>query len=294
MLSKVERLEDLIFWQKAREPTRSISQMTRHGPFASDYRLVRQIQRTAVSIMANIAQGFESLPRLIEPELIPIPTGAFLMGCDSAQENEQPVHRVWVSAFAMGKFPVTNREYACFLGATGWSLPPTWDVPRLNHPDQPVVAVSWFDAEAYCHWLRDVCGRPYRLPSEAEWERAARGGIEGQRYPWGNDLPHWMNPNGRGESVERPELVGQDPPNGYGLHNMGDLVHVWCHDWYAADYYRWSPAANPQGPTTGGRRSSRGGSWRHRLKVTRCAARSSLPPDRMFTDYGFRVALSSE
>ena len=103
-----------------------------------------------------------------------------------------------------------------------------------------------------------------------------------------------MNPYGRGEAIEQPDLVGQDPPNGYGLHNMGDLVHVWCSDWYAADYYRWSPLADPQGPATGVRRASRGGSWRHRIKVTRCAARSSLPPDRTFTDYGFRVALSSD
>jgi formylglycine-generating enzyme required for sulfatase activity len=101
-----------------------------------------------------------------------------------------------------------------------------------------------------------------------------------------------MDPYGRGEAFETPDLVGQDPPNGYGLHNMGDLVHVWCSDWYAADYFRWSPPRDPQGPARGVRRASRGGSWRHRIKVTRCAARSSLPPDRTFTDYGFRVALS--
>jgi sulfatase modifying factor 1 len=236
----------------------------------------------------------QSFPRVIEPELLPIPAGDFLMGSDLTQENEQPVHRVWVSAFAIGKFPVTNREYACFLRATGHGAPHTWNAPRLNHPDQPVVAVSWFDAVAYCHWLRNVYGKPYRLPTEAEWERAARGGVEGQRYPWGTDLPHWMHPYGRGDAVEQPELVGRDPANSYGLHNMGDLVHVWCSDWYAADYYRWSPAANPQGPATGVRRTSRGGSWRHRIKVTRCAARSSLPPDRTFSDYGFRVALSSD
>ncbi len=230
----------------------------------------------------------------IEPELVPIPAGYFLMGHDSVQENEQPVHRVWVSAFAIGKFPVTNLEYACFLRASGHGVPLGWTVPRFHHPDQPVVAVSWFDAVAYCRWLSEVSEKPYRLPTEAEWERAARGGVEGQRYPWGNDLPHWMNPYGRGEAVEQPDVVGKDPPNGYGLHNMGDLVHVWCSDWYAADYYRWSPPANPQGPATGVRRTSRGGSWRHRIKVTRCAARSSLPPDRTFTDYGFRVALSSD
>jgi formylglycine-generating enzyme required for sulfatase activity len=229
----------------------------------------------------------------VEPELIFIPDGPFLMGSEEGQENERPVHEVWVSAFAIGKFPVTNREYACFLQAAGHGRPQSWDDPRFNDPEQPVVAVSWFDAVAYCTWLRQVSRKPYGLPTEAEWEKAARGGVEGQRYPWGNALPLWMHPYGGGEAVEQPDRVGQDIPNGYGIHHMGDLVHVWCSDWYAADYYRGSPPRDPQGPSTGVRRASRGGSWRHRMKVTRCAARSSLPPDRMFTDYGFRVALSS-
>jgi formylglycine-generating enzyme len=230
---------------------------------------------------------------VLEPELMSIPAGFFLMGSEEGQEDERPVHRVWVSAFAIGKFPVTNREYACFLRAVGHGAPQSWNDPRFNDPEQPVVAVSWFDAVAYCTWLRQVCQKPYRLPTEAEWEKAARGGSAGQRYPWGQELPQWMHPYGDGEAVERPDRVGQDPPNGYGIHHMGDLVHVWCSDWYAADYYRASPPRDPQGPSTGVRRASRGGSWRHRIKVTRCAARSSLPPDRRFTDYGFRVALSS-
>jgi formylglycine-generating enzyme len=229
----------------------------------------------------------------IEPELVSIPEGPFLMGSEEGQENEQPVHHVWVSAFAMAKYPVTNREYARFVQATGYRVPKSWNDTRLNDPDQPVVAVSWFDAVAYCTWLCQVCRKPYRLPTEAEWEKAARGGVKGQRYPWGNELPQWMHAYGGGEAVEQPARIGQDPPNGYGVHHMGDLVHVWCSDWYAADYYRISPPRDPQGPSTGMRRASRGGSWRHRIKVTRCAARSSLPPDRTFTDYGFRVVLSS-
>lgn len=229
---------------------------------------------------------------LIEPDLVLISAGDFLMGSDTGQDDEQPVHRVWVSAFALGKYPVTNQEYTCFLQATGTGVPKAWNDPRFNHPDQPVVAVSWDAASAYCRWLSELCGQPYRLPTEAEWEKAARGGVEGQQYPWGNALPHWMNPYGRGEAVEQLDLVGHDPPNGLGLHNMGDLVHVWCSDWYAADYYRRSVSSDPQGPAAGVRRASRGGAWRHHLKVTRCAARSSLPPDRAFTDYGFRVACS--
>jgi formylglycine-generating enzyme len=234
----------------------------------------------------------QHLPLVVRPELVHIPEGSFLMGSDVGREDERPVHRVWVSGFALGKYPVTNREYACFLRAAGHDLPKSWNDPRFNHPHQPVVSVSWFDATTYCQWLSEVCGTPYRLPTEAEWERAARGGVEGQQYPWGDELPDWMIPYGRGDAVEQPDLVGQDPPNGYGLHNMGDLVHVWCGDWYAADYYRGSTPNDPQGPATGVRRASRGGAWRHRMKVTRCAARSSLPPNRVFTDYGFRVACS--
>lgn len=162
----------------------------------------------------------------------------------------------------------------------------------FTHPNQPVVAVSWFDVVAYCTWLSQITGSPYRLPTEAEWEKASRGGIEGQRFPWGSDLPDWMDPYCRDHTVEQPNVVGQDPANGYGAHNMGDLVHEWCKDWYASDYYRNSPDRNPQGPTNGVRRASRGGSWRHSIKVTRCAARSSIPPNRTFTDYGFRVAMS--
>jgi len=243
-------------------------------------------------VVGRWPQGTQSSPLLIPPALVDIPAGFFHMGSLEGQEDERPVRQVWVDAFALGRYPVSNREYACFLQATAQRSPMGWDDPRFNHPEQPVVGVSWFDALAYCSWLSDVSGGHYRLPSEAEREKAARGGRQGWRFPWGNDLPDWRDPHGRGEACETPDRVGQDPPNGYGLHNMGDLVHEWCSDWYAADYYRRSPTRNPQGPSVGVRRASRGGSWRHHLTVTRCAARSSLPPDRTFTDYGFRVATS--
>lgn len=233
---------------------------------------------------------------VFEPECVIIPAGAFLMGSEDSEsrENERPVHQVWVATFALAIYPVTNQEYTRFVEATGHRAPKGWKEERFSHPQQPVVAVSWFEAVAYCKWLSQMTGKSYRLPTEAEREKAARGGMEGAKYPWGNDLPAWLNPYGRGDAFEQPDLVGQDPPNGYGLHNMGDLVHEWCSDWYAEDYYRISPTKNPQGPPSGERRASRGGAWRHKIKVARCAARSSIPPDRTFTDYGFRVALSVE
>jgi formylglycine-generating enzyme required for sulfatase activity len=217
-------------------------------------------------------------------DLVTIAAGAFVMGSDDGQPDERPVHEVWVDAFALAVHPVTNEEYRRFVAATGHRPPPLLDA-RFAEARQPVVAVSWFDAVAYCAWLRDVTGKPCRLPTEAEREKAALGGAQ-RRYPWGDDAP--VDP---AVPREAPDVVGRGAPNGYGLHNTGDLVHEWCSDWYGADYYRHGPARNPPGPDAGTRRSSRGGSWRHDVQVSRCAARSSLPPDRTYTDYGFRVAV---
>jgi sulfatase modifying factor 1 len=227
----------------------------------------------------------------IEPNVAPIPPGWFVMGSDEGRDDEQPVHRVWIDDLALAVVPVTNAEYVRFVDATAHSAPPMWNDSKFSHPDQPVVSVTWVDAAAYCDWLSALSGRSYRLPTEAEREKAARGGLEDNAYPWGDELPDWMDATGRGAKFETPERVGQDPSNGYGLHNMGDLVHEWCSDWYQPDYYQASPDRNPPGPQEGARKVSRGGAWRHRVKVARCAARSAIPPDRMYTDYGFRVAL---
>ncbi|HSP35081.1 MAG TPA: formylglycine-generating enzyme family protein [Thermoanaerobaculia bacterium] len=188
-------------------------------------------------------------------EFVELAGGWFDMGSDDGQDDERPVHRVWVDPFAIAVHPVTNAE------------------------SHPVVAVSWHDAMSYCESVGGV-----RLPTETEWEFAARGGIEGKRYPWGDDLPD--------DAMRRlagPDRVDARSANGYGLFGFCENVHEWCADWYAADYYAVAPDRNPRGPATGTRRVSRGGSWRHRVKVTRCAARSSLPPDFRYADYGFRV-----
>jgi formylglycine-generating enzyme len=224
-----------------------------------------------------------------EPRMVRIPEGWFLMGSDAGQENERPVHRVWVEAFELGACQVTNAEYEKFIAATGQRKPLHWKDPLFSHPEQPIVAPSWFDAVAYCGWLSAGTGKHYRLPSEAEWERAARGGLEGKLYPWGDaPLESLLNYATRWRSA--PEPVGRAERNGYGLFDIGANVHEWCADWFDADYYRVSPERNPQGPPEGTRRASRGGSWRHATKVSRCAARSSIPPEFQYADYGFRVA----
>jgi len=215
------------------------------------------------------------------------------MGSDDGQENEHPVHRVWIDEFPLGAFQVTNAEYAGFLSATGQHpAPPFWNDPNFNHPRQPVVGVSWFEATQYCEWISAATGRRFRLPTEAEWERAARGGAEGKLYPWG-DAPPQSLPDYETRWKTGPEPVGRYAPNAFGLYDICENVHEWCSDWYDADYYAVSPERNPRGPEAGARRSSRGGSWRHHVKVSRCAARSSIPPQFQYADYGFRLAADS-
>ncbi len=230
------------------------------------------------------------------PTLVRVPAGWFLMGCDSGQDNEKPVHRVWVDEFLLAARQVTNADYGRFLSDTASLTPPFSSDPAFNRPEQPVVGVSWFDAIGYCEWLSANTGRKFRLPTEAEWERAARGGREKALYPWGDEppqsLPGYVD-RCAGHWRTGPEPVGRAEPNAYSLFNMCDNVHEWCSDWYAADYYAASPKRNPCGPETGDRRASRGGSWRHHIKMSRCAARSSIPPEFRYADYGFRVACSA-
>jgi formylglycine-generating enzyme required for sulfatase activity len=221
------------------------------------------------------------------------------MGCDTGQDNEQPVHRVWIGEFLLAAHQVTNLDYGRFLrDCASQSQPPFWTDPAFNHPEQPVVGVSWHEAVRYCEWLSAssdavTSGRIFRLPTEAEWERASRAGFDGALFPWG-DTPPQSLPGYLRRCTDYwqkgPEPVARAEPNAYGLYNMCDNVHEWCSDWYAPDYYAISPERNPIGPTTGTRRASRGGSWRHHIKMSRCAARSSIPPEFHYADYGFRVA----
>lgn len=226
-----------------------------------------------------------------EPRMVRIPEGWFLMGSDAGQDNERPVHRVWVDAFELAACQVTNAEYAQFLAATEHRKPLHWDDPLFSHPEQPVVAPSWFDAVAYGEWLSEKSGHRYRLPTEAEWERAARGGVEQKLYPWG-DAPLESLANYSTRWKKAPEPVGRAERNAFGLYDIAANVHEWCSDWFDAHYYLASPERNPHGPAEGTRRSSRGGSWRHATKVSRCAARSSIPPEFQYADYGFRLARS--
>src|SRR5688500_16238399 len=219
----------------------------------------------------------------------PIPAGQFLMGSDSGHDDERPVHEVEVDAFECAVFPITQLQYAEFLRATRHETPREWP-DRLTAIDLPVTGVSWIDAQAFCRWRTDA-GDPMRLPTEAEWEFAARGGLVGAQYPWGDAIPDWLPNRGSGP-LPGPWPVTLGEPNGFGLFGIGANIHEWCADWYAADYYTQSPAQNPRGPVTGRRRASRGGAWRHDVTVSRCAQRSRIDPSFRYTDYGFRVVKS--
>jgi sulfatase modifying factor 1 len=227
---------------------------------------------------------------LITSAFVSIPAGWFTMGTDAGQEDEGPPHRVFVDAFELAVCPVTRAEYEAFVHATKHELPRDWSDPAFAKPDLPVVGVSWMDAVAYCAWRSSAEGRLVRLPTEAEWEFAARGRQQGQ-FPWGDTIPAWIPNSGRGP-LGAPWPVTLGDPNDFGLFGIAANIHEWCADWHDKDYYRQSPERNPRGPDRGMRRASRGGSWRHAYTICRVTLRSKLDPSYRYTDYGFRVARS--
>src|SRR6266581_980201 len=124
-------------------------------------------------MMASLGKWSGPLTEAIEPVMVRIPEGWFGMGCETGRDDEKPVHRVWLDAFELAACQVTNAEYGRFLAATSGAPPPHWNDANFNDPQMPVIAVSWHEAASYCEWLSGITGKRYRLPSEAEWERAA-------------------------------------------------------------------------------------------------------------------------
>jgi formylglycine-generating enzyme required for sulfatase activity len=270
--------------------------------------------------------------------------GEFLMGTEAPDgypaDGEGPVHAVVLSPYGIDPHAVTNDRFAEFVAATGhrtdaerygWSfvfggfLPDAFPATRgaaaapwwrqvfgadWRHPEgpqsalfgrghHPVVHVSHDDALAFCAWSGT------RLPTEAEWEHAARGGLAGRRFPWGDerepDGEHRMNvfqgsfptQNTNADGYAGTAPVGAFPANGYGLHNMTGNVWEWCADWFDPQYYAVSPRDDPQGPETGTHRVMRGGSYLCHASYCnryRVDARSANAPDSSTGNLGFRVA----
>jgi serine/threonine-protein kinase len=210
--------------------------------------------------------------------MVRIPSGWFQMGSLDGEADEQPVRRVVVDAFDIDANLVTNQRYRRFLDATGHTPPAFWTDGRWSHEDQPVVGAHLDDVLAFCRWA----GK--RLPTEAEWERAARGGAEQKLYPWGNDPPDGRACFGL-PATGRPCAVGSYPANAFGLYDMAGNVKEWCSDWYES--YAPGDVRSPTGPRKGQRRVLRGGSWFDRSALLRCAARESIRLDRSRPFYGF-------
>ena len=286
-------------------------------------------------------------PRIVRNEFVSVSGGEFVMGTDEAvlpQDGEGPARRVRLSDFLIHKYEVSNADFAAFVADTGyvteaetfgnsfvlelllseevksgitqavmnapWWLPvegASWKHPEgedsviSGRQDHPVVHVSWKDATQFCEWVGG------RLPSEAEWEYAARGGLQGRMFPWGNSpLPrgeHWMN-IWQGEFPEENTAedgfvgtapVDSFPPNGYGLHNMAGNVWEWVGDWWSVrhttDYQ-----VDPQGPQSGMDKVKKGGSYichPHYCYRYRCVARSQNTPDSSASNLGFRCVRDS-
>jgi len=222
--------------------------------------------------------------------MVLIPAGKFVMGINptdiqeltnwakgydpTAQtswfQDETPRHEVYLDAYYIDVYEVTNGMYAKFIQATGNKPPKFWDDPKYNDPQQSVVGVTWEDAKAYCDWA----GK--RLPTEAEWEKAACGGLIGKRFPWGDEASHdYANYAGTvGSDVwAGPAPVGKFVPNGYGLYDMAGNVFEWCADWYDKDYYAKSPKENPKGPDSGKTRVIRGGAFGYTANFMRVTDR---------------------
>jgi formylglycine-generating enzyme required for sulfatase activity len=236
-----------------------------------------------------------------EPEMVLIPAGEFLMGSDprkdkDASGDEQPQHTLYLPDYYIARTPVTNAQYAAFVQATGYEQPWHWEgeKPPQGREDHPVVYVYWHDAVAYCNWLSEVTGRDYRLPSEAEWEKAARG-TDGRIYPWGSKPPGEGRCNS-GNKVGESTPVGRYSPQGdspYGCADMAGNVWEWTRSLYGG--YPYDPGDGREDLEAGQDvlRVLRGGSFLSVAWDVRCAFRGWGPPDdRRGGDGGFRVVAS--
>jgi formylglycine-generating enzyme required for sulfatase activity len=253
---------------------------------------------------------------VFEPQMIRISAGKFLMGTTKEQaaqaikngldkqvvEREQPQHTVELSEYSIGKYPITNREYQAFLRDVKVQTPPRgWDGDQFpaEKGGHPVVNVSWDDATAYCKWLSEKTKKNYRLPTEAEWEKAARG-EDGRVYPWGNDFDSKKANTSESKigdttdvgkfSNSDPALSGDSP---YGCADMAGNVWEWCNDWFSEKEYQGRAGKNVkdlQGPKNGTTRCLRGGSWLSDEVLARVAFRDCAPPSLRLSGIGFRVA----
>jgi formylglycine-generating enzyme required for sulfatase activity len=291
----------------------------------------RPAGRPSAQSRERAAQGIETYREPVTGmEFVRIQGGCYEMGdtFGDGDPDEKPVHEVCVNDFYLGQYEVTVGQFRQFVDATGYRTEAergdgswyftgseikkgahiNWKNPGSSQTDRhPVVCVSWNDAQAILDWLSQKSGKAFRLPTEAEWEYAARSAGKSHKYSWGNGSP---SENIADESLKRayPKVVqkywegyddtfvftapvGSFSPNELGVYDMSGNVAEWCQDWYAKDYYTSSPKNNPAGPDGGEYRAVRGGSWFDGPRSVRAAFRYGDRPSGRYVNYGFRVAL---
>jgi len=224
-------------------------------------------------------------------EFVWVDGGCFEMGCGlwagDCFDDERPVHEVCVNGFWMGKYEVTQGQWERVMGSN-----PSHFKDGANYP---IEQVSWNDAQEFIHILKQKAGKKFRLPTEAEWEYAARSG--GKHEKWAGTSSEyelgskaWYSFN----SGSKTHPVGQKRPNGLGLHDMSGNVWEWCQDWYDKDYYRNSPRNNPEGPGGGNFKVFRGGSHINEPSIIRASVRNWFAPSGPHSTIGFRLVVSSK
>jgi len=263
-------------------------------------------RKTQGYVWEENGRRFASLGAGVTMEFVRIPPGKFLMGTDPVKDrdvdgDELPQHSVYLSEYWIGRLPVTNSQYLRFVQSGHHASPDHWRMGEIpaGREDHPVINVNWMDANAFCTWLAGEMKKQglemrSRLPSEAEWEKAARG-TEGNIYPWGDLPPTPALCNYKESKLGETTTVGSNSPQGdspYGCADMVGNVCEWAADWYNEDYFKTSPEFNPPGPLSGEKRVRCGGSWFNDGRGMRVANRMGNAPDSKSKDIGFRCAIS--
>ena len=275
---------------------------------------------TLICIVATVCVIYAQQPTVVMPSMVHVDGGSFQMGNNAGSSDEKPGHAVILNSFYFGSYEVTMGEFKKFIDATGYKtdaeqpdsvrlkhgLPPrginngTWKMYTNGKPVppadslKPVGNVSWNDAVEYCKWLSLNTGKAFRLPTEAEWEYAAKGGVKskGYKYVGGNNLDEvaWYY----GNSDRKAHNIGQRMANELNIYDLAGNNREWCADWYGEFYYKTSPEENPSGPDRGTNRVLRGGSWGSQADRMRPTYRNKEFPYNSALDFGFRMAISAE
>jgi formylglycine-generating enzyme required for sulfatase activity len=250
-----------------------------------------------MTLFISVAISQTTGSKFILPEMVYVEGGTFKMGSDQFYEEEKPVHNVTVNSFSIGKYEVTVGEFKAFCDATGYDFNESCnDDSYIKKTAKHPIALDFPDhheaAVLYCNWLSEVTGKKYRLPTEAEWEYAARGGNKSKNYLFAGsddiDEVGWTEDNSGGA----PKPVGLKKPNELGIYDMSGNLSEVCRDWQDDKYYSVSPSANPKGPMKGEWRVSRGGSYFNVSDDARVTSRKSHDRKGTSCDYGFRLVLA--